>query len=364
MRSIFSRILLWVVGTVLVSLAGLFITSAIVSARLPGRVDFFGQTQRMQLEGARQVYELGGSRALGDYLRRLDELYRARHVLVDRNGVDLVDGRDQSALLERAAPPRWPGVPHKGPMVFGRCTEDGAYRLLVLLPPPFGPLEFLPYFLWIVLVVVILGYLLAMHLARPLRALRQAVERFGRGELTTRFGSNRRDEIGELGRAFDHMAGQIETLLTAERRLLQDVSHELRSPLTRLGFALELARTAPDREAALARARKEARRLADLVDELLQLTRAEGDPSARILQQVPLEAAGRRAGGRLYAGSRGQGRLAGASRRSPRGHTRRSGADPQGRRECPAERDPPCTRPEPRGDQPGTRGRHRADRRA
>jgi len=100
MRSIFSKILLWVVGTILVSLAGLLITSMVVSARLPGRVDFFSQTQRMQVEGARQVYELGGPRALADYLNRLDELYRARHVLVDRNGVDLVDGCVQSDLLD------------------------------------------------------------------------------------------------------------------------------------------------------------------------------------------------------------------------------------------------------------------------
>ena len=181
MRSIFSKILLWVLGTILVSLAGLLTTSMIVSARLPGRVDFFSQTQRMQLEGAHQVYELGGPRALADYLNRLDALCRARHVLVDRNDIDLVDGRDQSNLVTRAAPSRWPSVPHKGPIVFSRITEDGAYRLLILLPPPSGSLEFLPCFLWILLIVVILGYLLAMHLARPLRALRLAVERFGRG---------------------------------------------------------------------------------------------------------------------------------------------------------------------------------------
>ncbi|MFO0889331.1 MAG: ATP-binding protein [Isosphaeraceae bacterium] len=137
--------------------------------------------------------------------------------------------------------------------------------------------------------MVVLGYLFTLLIARPLRALRLAVERFGRGDLGARIGSRRRDEIGELARSFDQMAGQIETLLTAERRLLQDVSHELRTPLTRLGFALELARTAVDREAALARARKESRRLADLVDELLQLTRAEGDPEARVFQPIALE---------------------------------------------------------------------------
>jgi two-component system sensor histidine kinase CpxA len=89
------------------------------------------------------------------------------------------------------------------------------------------------------------------------------------------------DEIGELSRAFDQMADRIETLLAAERRLLQDVSHELRSPLARLGFAVELARTSEDRSAGLDRIKKEADRLSSLVDELLQLTALEGDPQAR-----------------------------------------------------------------------------------
>jgi signal transduction histidine kinase len=114
------------------------------------------------------------------------------------------------------------------------------------------------------------------------------VERFGRGDLGIRFQLSRQDEIGELARAFNLMADQITTLLSAERRLLQDVSHELRSPLARLGFAVELAKTNSDREAALARIRKEADRLNHLVDELLQLTRAESDPTARNLEAVEL----------------------------------------------------------------------------
>ncbi len=127
-----------------------------------------------------------------------------------------------------------------------------------------------------------------MHLASPLRSLRRVLERFGRGDLAVRYHLSRRDEIGDLARAFNRMADQIATLLSAERRLLQDVSHELRSPLARLGFAVELARTSPDREAALGRIRKEVDRLSHLVDELLQLTRAEGDPAARNPEQVDL----------------------------------------------------------------------------
>ena len=127
-----------------------------------------------------------------------------------------------------------------------------------------------------------------MHLATPLRGLRRVLERFGRGDLGIRYHLPRRDEIGDLACAFNRMADQIATLLSAERRLLQDVSHELRSPLARLGFAVELARTSPDRDAALDRIRKEGDRLSQLVDELLELTRAEGDPSSRNIHHFEL----------------------------------------------------------------------------
>ena len=159
-----------------------------------------------------------------------------------------------------------------------------------MLPPRPRPglWESLQYFLWLPLLIGVSCYLLAVHLASPLRNLRRVVERFGRGELGIRFHLARQDEIGELARAFNRMADQIATLLSAERRLLQDVSHELRSPLARLGFAVELAKTSNDREAALTRIRKEGDRLNQLVDELLQLTRAEGDPAARNLEEIEL----------------------------------------------------------------------------
>jgi two-component system sensor histidine kinase CpxA len=85
------------------------------------------------------------------------------------------------------------------------------------------------------------------------------------------------------------MADRIETLLTAERRLLQDVSHELRSPLARLSFAAELVRTAPNQDQALARLRKEISRLSDLVGTLLQMTRAEGDPASGERKEFALD---------------------------------------------------------------------------
>ena len=93
------------------------------------------------------------------------------------------------------------------------------------------------------------------------RSLEHAVQRFGAGDLSARADARRKDEFGKLARSFNLMAERIETLLTAERRLLQDVSHELRSPLARLEFAVELARTSADRDKALDRIKKETNRL-------------------------------------------------------------------------------------------------------
>ena len=85
------------------------------------------------------------------------------------------------------------------------------------------------------------------------------------------------------------MAGQIETLLAAERRLLQDVSHQLRSPLARLDVAVDLAATGDDPWASLARIKRDIGRLTVLVNELLQPTRAEGDSSALHPEEVRLD---------------------------------------------------------------------------
>jgi two-component system sensor histidine kinase CpxA len=138
----------------------------------------------------------------------------------------------------------------------------------------------LPQYLWIFAVVILLSYVLARHLTSPLRRLEKAVEGFGRGDFSARLKSRRRDEFGHLACSFDQMADRIQTLLSAERRLLLDISHELRSPLARLAVSVELARSGDDNETALNRIQKEADRLNALVGELLQVTRAEGDPAS------------------------------------------------------------------------------------
>ena len=80
---------------------------------------------------------------------------------------------------------------------------------------------------------------------RPLRWLRAGVEAVSRGDFKTKVPVVRRDEIGQVAVAFNQMMGQVEAMLEDRERLLADVSHELRSPLTRMKVALELL---PDNE--------------------------------------------------------------------------------------------------------------------
>jgi len=293
-KSILAKILLWSFGTLLISLIAFAGISRLLSARAFQRGELLRSALSDQVELARQAFETGGREQLTSFLNRLHSVLPNDHYLTDADGKDLVTGEDRSSLLAQARPrpgrPGFgrPGPRRPGPPGFGRVrpviaapTADGRYWLIaVVRRPPLDLWSFVPYYLLVLLTVALLCYMLAINLANPLRALRRTVEQFSQGNLSARVGSRSPDEIGQLSRAFDQMADRIQTLLTAERRLLQDTSHELRSPLARLSFAAELVRTADDREGAVARLKKEIDRLAHLVGGLLQVTRVEADPAS------------------------------------------------------------------------------------
>ena len=121
--------------------------------------------------------------------------------------------------------------------------------------------------------------LLAWYFSKPIRHLRAAFEEAARGHLDTRVGNaigSRRDELADLGRDFDSMAGRLGNLMRGQTRLLHHVSHELRSPLARLQMAIGLARQSPEKIASsLDRIERESERMDKLVGELLELSRLE-----------------------------------------------------------------------------------------
>jgi len=151
-----------------------------------------------------------------------------------------------------------------------------------------------PRLLLVVLVVGALSWWLARWLTGPIRSLRSAVVDLGRGDLGARVDpkvARRRDETGELAREFDAMAERIQRLVVSHRQLLQDVSHELRSPLARLGVALELARrrAGPRADEPLDRVQLEAERLDQLIEQLLVLARLERGDDPEAVSPVDLD---------------------------------------------------------------------------
>jgi len=286
MKSIFVRIFLLFCATLLVCLAGIELTNWLRNRFAPERHDFFSNSLSLQAAEASHAYESGGKEALKEYFARLESMFPGHHTLVDQNGIDVLTGTDRSADLRHTGPHWSPGTQSR--MLLAWPSRNGKYRVLIDAPAPPGPWSAIPYYLWIGAAAFAFSYILTLLLGSPLRSLEHVVERFGQGDLSARAETRRQDEFGKLAGSFNLMAERIETLLTAERRLLQDVSHELRSPLARLEFAVELARTSPDRGKALDRIKKEADRLSSLVSELLQVTRAESDPQSRNLSAIPL----------------------------------------------------------------------------
>ncbi len=136
-----------------------------------------------------------------------------------------------------------------------------------------------------VVVSGIICFLLARYVSAPIVRLRHATQALAKGQLDARQLRGlltRKDEFGALARDFDEMASRLNEMIAAQKQLLRDVSHELRSPLARIQIALGLART-QDRETATQdfdRIEREANRLNTLIDELLTLVRMSSTKNA------------------------------------------------------------------------------------
>ena len=138
-----------------------------------------------------------------------------------------------------------------------------------------------------------ISFFLARSLSVPLEQLSAASRRIAAGDLNTRVGHSlpeRKDEFGQLATDFDVMASRLQAMQQANQRLLQDVSHELRSPLARLTVALEIARKkgAPNVESELDRIELESERLGALVNDVLGLLRESSETVPKVDEEFDL----------------------------------------------------------------------------
>lgn len=265
----------------------------------------------MEAEKAAVMYETEGPDKLRAYLDELQSRKTVRFYFFDEDG---------EVLLNRPAPPVVQEIA-RNKEGMARITAQGLSAVRVQLgiavkqvtgpsgrkyslafqtsPSQLVPVSRAigghPYLRLGVITLIAIGLCaaLTLHITRPLGKLRQATSDLAEGRLKTRVKpaiGRRHDEIALLGDDFDRMAEQIERLVTAQRNLLGDVSHELRSPLARLIVALSLLKQAQSDEAVEYQTRIgiEAERLDKLIGQLLTLTRIDSGVDSTLRETFDL----------------------------------------------------------------------------
>jgi len=290
-RSLFLKIFLWFGGVVFSAIVITFIAAELMHPE-PSQ-----SAMRRPLDlalnayahGAAETYERSGQAALVIELDRMQK-ESGLPTFFFNSQLQELSGRhvppEAQRLTQRALETRRPEFAEGPSPLQARpvLTASGGQYVLVAEMPHHPPPAFFFHPLLHLSAIILMGglfcYGLARYLTSPVTRLRAATREFASGNLSARVGptmGSRRDELVSLAVDFDEMAEKIQSLIESQRRLLGDISHELRSPLARLNVALELARQRSGAEAvsALERIQSEAELLNEMIGQLLALTRFE-----------------------------------------------------------------------------------------
>src|SRR4030095_7041663 len=304
-RSLFLKIFLWFWLAMIIANVALFAAVAITRPTATGRSwrDLTNVTPNAQR--AAEIYDTEGSAALAAFLQERDRRAGINVVFYDVNGNEL-SGRTPppgaTELVAKAAEADDVEFNFAGPNTLVAkpivTAKGNKYFYVANIPRPPFQNSLQPLALRLLIVLLIGGifcYALAKYLTTPLQKLRLSTNELAEGKLGARVTTklaNRRDEIGQLGRDFNGMAERLEALVLAQQRLLGDISHELRSPLARLGVALGLARqrSGVEIKGQLDRIERESDNLNEMISQLLTLTRLESGTDGRKKSHVDLAA--------------------------------------------------------------------------
>ena len=311
MQSLFIKIFLWFWLSIVFVMGTLVVSAGVIRSRSQDE-ERWNQLYNylVQVRGKRtaELADREGKVAAMEYVNSLERLdagnYFAdrksvRDYLLDENGDEVLDQQISPEILDII--PQMKKFP-VGQAHFFREQRLAADKIVgpsgqvytFILPIPETPVlrqvnSFLTkdigkagviYLATVLVVAGIFCYWLARNITSPIDALRLAATGIANEHLDIRVGDmvlKRSDGLAQLGRDFNRMAERIDALVTAQRRLLADVSHQLRSPLTRLNLALGLARSEVNFAATehLDRIEHETDRLNKLIGQLLTLARVE-----------------------------------------------------------------------------------------
>jgi two-component system sensor histidine kinase CpxA len=300
-RTLYAKIFGWfwltlTVGSLLILIATVFTGTQPLGRR------WLRLTQDMYAHTAIDFYTTGGKPALKRYLQTLSQSSGIDASLLDGEQIDVLGGvppPDVDRVLRRSA--RSSESTFQLGRVWTAATPlqyGGQQFYFVMEVHPLRKFVdgtfFVPLLGRLVLALLVAGFFcvfLTRHIVAPVRALQTASLRLAAGDLSSRVLpaiAPREDELADTARAFDQMADRIQLLVEKRQALLADISHELRSPLTRLSVSLELMRRGETD--VLEQMQKDLDRMNVMIGEILLLTRLELQPSQIASAHVDLAA--------------------------------------------------------------------------
>lgn len=232
-----------------------------------------------------------------------------RRIFITNNGEEILNRPLPKPLLRinNNLSPTHPFIHHKrkGYVFVGRylLLPDG-HNVNMLIrnrdhKPPLHSIMADQWFVFVLAAILISGlisYLLARYIAKPILVLRNATQKLADGDLSIRIQDDLKRNYGEvslLAHDFDHMADRLEKTISSHKHLIQDISHELRSPVARLQLALELAKKRlhiADDQIDIMRIEKECEQINRIINTLLNLPAYELDPTLAFKDNVSVSA--------------------------------------------------------------------------
>jgi len=292
------RLLIAFLSVILVTIGTVFL---FISLRTSGEIGQFerrgeeAQFARLLHSLTRYHFEQGDWTGIQAKVEEMGSLYGRRIVLTDENGVVVADSQggligqpyqppsSEEALLLPALPsPPHPFLPPSPPITEASGTVYiGPQSLTDPTSPQFLSRSITQFIIWGCLigggVALAMTLILSRRILSPIKALTEATRRLGQGDFSQRLELKDKGEVGELARAFNSMAGDLERAEQLRRNMVADVAHELRTPLSNIRGYLEAVNDGMMKADAKAiqSLNEEANRLSRLVDELQELSLAE-----------------------------------------------------------------------------------------
>jgi two-component system sensor histidine kinase CpxA len=299
-HSLFLKIFLWFWATVIVTAISLVAAFVILSGNGVSQ-SHTTMTETARQSGAMAVeeVELHGAPAASAYLARLEDQTHLQACLFDVSG-NVLAGSNCAAFSEtisrltvtHTSEVSWRhGSTRIAVRLPGRNGAAYVYATSVPTGPPLSRVAIVRQWCIALLVSGFICYLLTRYLTTPILRLREASQHLAAGELSTRAAAEmerRQDELGSLVRDFNTMADRIEELISRQRQLISDVSHELRSPLARLNVALDIGRQRKGDDPAFDQMEQDLESMNEMIGRLLSVARLDASTTPVAMTEVDL----------------------------------------------------------------------------